>query len=266
MQPSEQKLQTYVLPTPLKISSAITISSALQSNYTSPGTSSANLRRSSSLHTERNSNCSSIPLPPPNKRSFPQLEKHNSFDLNWNKRAYSGALPSKPIISTRGPLTSKEHLSGVLYRVPVSQLSTSVNLSRSDSPPPVSSLRITELPELPRPPESIVSKVEGSSIVHSAPLVVKTHEHPPNKIPDLATNVASRLPAPLLAVPRSFSIPSSSSKSKPSHMPKLSGSSHIPDQVEEFDSPPLTPLCLSDLKPLSIISQADSTSGKMRGN
>ncbi|KAL8127378.1 uncharacterized protein At2g33490-like isoform X2 [Apium graveolens] len=258
MQPSEQKLQTYVLPTPLKISSAITTNLALQSNYTIP--SSANLRRSSSLYTERNSNFSSIPMPPPNKHSLPQLEKRNSFDLNWNKRAYSGPSPSKPIISTSSPLTSKEHPSGVLSRVPVSQLSTSANLFHSDSPPSISSLRITELHELPRPPDSIVSKVEGSSIVHSAPLVVRNPEHPPNKIPDLAINVASSL-----TVPRSFSTPSSL-KSKPSHMAMLSGSSQIPDQVEEFDSPPLTPLSLSDLKPLSIISQAVSSSGKMRGS
>ncbi|KAK1391899.1 Arfaptin domain/BAR domain containing protein [Heracleum sosnowskyi] len=266
MQASVPKLQTYVLPTPAKISSAITTSSALQSSYTSLRSSSTNLRNSSPLRTERNSNCSSIPLPPPDRRSFPQLKKHNSFDLNLNKRAYSGPSPSKPILSTSGPLTSEEHLSGLLCQVPVSQLSTSANLSRSASTPPVSSRRITELRELPRPPDSIALKMESSSIAHSVPLVVRNHEHPPsNKIPKLTTNIASRLPSPALTVPRSFSVPSSSSKAKPSHMAKMSGPSQIPYQVEEFTSPPLTPLSLSDMKPLSKISKAVSSSGKMRG-
>ncbi|WOG99651.1 hypothetical protein DCAR_0519005 [Daucus carota subsp. sativus] len=261
--PSVQKLQTYVLPTPAraKILSAITTRSGLQSSSTSLSTSSTNLRHSFPLHTERNSNSSPIPPPPPDRCSFTQFERHNSFDLNRNKRqAYSDPIPSKPIVSTSGPLTSKELPSGLLSRIPVSQLSTSANVSYSASPAPVSSPRITELHELPRPPDSIALKtLNSSSIAHSAPLAVRNHEHPPsNKSPKLASNIASRLLASPLIVPRSFSMPARSSKAKPFDM----GASQILDQVEDFTSPPLSPISISDMKPLSSISKQSPVLGK----
>ncbi|KAK1361256.1 Arfaptin homology (AH) domain/BAR domain protein [Heracleum sosnowskyi] len=272
VQPSAQKSHTYVLPTPApaKNSSSSTSSSGPQSGSAGLSTNTTNLRHSSPLRPEKHesSNSSSVPLPPPaTRRTFAQFEKHNSFDLNRNKRqAYSGPIPSKPILSTSGPLTSKEHPLVLLPRVPVSLLSTSPNASRSASPPPLSSPRISELHELPRPPGNIASKTATSSgIGHSAPLVSRNDHSSTNRNPKLAPNVATPLPAPPLTVPRSFSIPSSSLKAQASHMAKLLEPSQIPDRVEDFTSPPLTPISLSDMKPLSTFSEAASNYGQPRG-
>lgn len=193
--------------------------------------------------------------------------ENGMIDLNRNKRqAYSGPIPSKPILSTSGPLTSKETPHVLLSRVPVSLLSTSPNASRSASPPPVSPPIISELHELPRPPSSIAPKTATSSgIGHSAPLVRNEHSFT-NRNPKLASNVATPLPAPPLTVPRSFSIPSSSLKAKASHMATLVEPSRIPNQVEDFTSPPLTPITLSDMKPVASVSEAVSNFGQARGN
>ncbi|XP_017247786.1 uncharacterized protein At2g33490 [Daucus carota subsp. sativus] len=270
VQTSDKKFHTYVLPTPApaKTSSSSTTSSGPPSSSASLSTNTTNMRHSSPLRPEKheNNSNSSIPLPPPATRRS-QFEKHNSFDLNRNKRqAYSGPIPSKPILSTSGPLTSKEVPSALLTRVPVSHLSTSPNASRSASPPPVSSPRISELHELPRPPGSIASKTSTSSGTgHSAPLIMRNENSFTNRNPKLASNVATPLPAPPLTVPRSYSIPSSILKAKASHMTKLLEPSRIPDQVEDFTSPPLTPISLSDIKPISTVSEAVSNYGQARG-
>lgn len=148
------------------------------------------------------------------------------FDSKVAKRqAYSGPLlPTKgfsgKISTTSGPISSTE-------------------LPRSVSPPPLSSPRISELHELPRPPPGFlpVSKPAGGLTGHSGPLFSKARERsPPSKSP-----VASPLPPPPLVVPRSFSIHSSN----PSAM---ESPQRIGRRTEHVASPPLTPILLSNFK------------------
>lgn len=143
----------------------------------------------------------SIQLPTPS---------HTGFDKNKSakRQAYSGPLPppkqfSGKIASTSGPLSSTE-------------------VPRSVSPMPLSSPKISELHELPRPPGGLQpSKPAGSSGGasggYSGPLAV-------------------RLPPPQLIVPRSFSVHSTNR------------SPQITVGPQEVFSPPLTPISLLNMK------------------
>ncbi|KAL4577078.1 hypothetical protein LXL04_013180 [Taraxacum kok-saghyz] len=151
-----------------------------------------------------------IQLPPPS-------HSRTTFDSKVAKRqAYSGPLlPTKPfssrISSASGPISSSE-------------------LPRSVSPTGLSSPRISELHELPRPPSGCVKPGGGVNVTGlSGPLFIKKQERsPPSKSP-----VGSPLPPPPLVVPRSFSIHSSN----PSAM-----------ESPRVSSPPLTPILLSNFK------------------
>ncbi|KAJ9564215.1 hypothetical protein OSB04_000181 [Centaurea solstitialis] len=182
---------------------------------------SASTSKAQSMIKDVNNINPSIQLPAPSagRFSFSQRDTHMRSDGEVGKRqSYSGPLPpskqfSFKIASNSGPIASTE-LPQPPFRVPVSQPS---NISRSASPPPISSPKISELHELPRPPSSIAfSKpvvFSGGLTGHSAPLFSKNQEiSPPNKRAMLTSTSASPLPPPPLIVPRSFSIPSSSNQ------------------------------------------------------
>lgn len=180
-----------------------------------------------------------------------EKDVNTKFDGKAAKRqAYSGPLPPSKTFS--GKMSSSW--------VPVSQ-----NASRSVSPPPLSSPKISELHELPRPPTSMTFKPVASSssglIGHSAPLFFKNKETsppPPNKRPILTSTAASPLPPPPLVVSRSFSIPASNQRAMAAvaalHVPKLKlmESTQPSGQV---GSPPLTPASLANMKMLSTVSE-----------
>ncbi|KVI09259.1 hypothetical protein Ccrd_012369 [Cynara cardunculus var. scolymus] len=176
----------------------------------------------------------SIQLPSPSGERF-RRDTHSAFDSKVDKRqAYSGPLPpTKPfsgkIAPTNGPVSSTE--------LPL--------MRRSVSPQPLSSPKINELHELPRPPSSLsFSKPGVSPGGASAPSFFKNQDI--NKTPSAAAAAASPLPPPPLVVPRSFSIHSSN----PSAMvPKRIESPQITvGKREEVSSPPLSPILLSNRK------------------
>ncbi|KAK9052287.1 hypothetical protein SSX86_028916 [Deinandra increscens subsp. villosa] len=147
---------------------------------------------------------SSTQLPPPStgRFSFSQRDKYNrSNSIETAKRqSYSGPLPPSKQFSFKfasnnsGPITSSE-LPQPRSRVPFSQ----PNLQCSASPPPLSSPKISELHELPRPPPSnnlALSKpvaISGGFIGHSAPLLLKGQEICP---PNNRAMLSSTLPLP----------------------------------------------------------------------
>lgn len=182
-----------------------------------------------------------------------------------DKLAFSGPLTSKPlsakpVLSSSGPITSSELpqlVSGLLTRVQIPQPPSSPpKVSPSASPPIASSPKISELHELPRPPSAFASKPVSSSSGHSAPLAFRNQElSPKNKGPTGAFSSASPLPTPPLTIPRSFSIPSINQRAAALHV--ASG------KAEEVSSPPLTPIALSHMRPLSTVSAVASHSGKI---
>ncbi|KAM2203709.1 hypothetical protein ACFX1S_023442 [Malus domestica] len=293
-----RKSNTYVLPTPIDpkgLSSSRTSSAVPE---TRPGRRNPNLWHSSPLEEkdpgddnlprpnfsktplvqkESNVSSTSTQLPPPLEgRVLPQLDTLNTSDTNKTKRdAFSGPIPSKsssskPLLYDSGPIASTEPpqlVSGMLSRLPNPQPS-SPKVSPCPSPPLVSSPKISELHELPRPPgnSSAAKPTKSSGFVgHSAPLVFRNQEHSmPNKNPSVASNAASPLPAPPLIVPRSFSIPSGSQRAMAVHVARHLESPQVPGKAEEVDSPPLTPISLSKLKLVSNVSEVASHSSPIR--
>ncbi|KAM7509300.1 hypothetical protein LguiA_019753 [Lonicera macranthoides] len=269
MQPSARKFHTYVLPTPVDSKSSASKASSFlpQSTHTNTITEKQerdftddNLSASVVSKAQPISNNSSTQLPPPlsEGHSLSPRDTHNPFDTKKNKRqAFSGPLASKPwsskpFLSASGPITSTEP----------PQL-----VSRSASPPPVSSPKISELHELPRPPPGgLASKSTSSGAIgHSAPLGFRNQEVSPTKRnPPLALPSAFTLPVPPLTVPRSFSIPSSNQRAMAVHVAKLLESPQIPDKADVV-SPPLTPISLSNMMSLSSVSEVTSNSGQIRG-
>ncbi|XP_028780236.1 uncharacterized protein At2g33490-like [Neltuma alba] len=169
------------------------------------------------------------------------------------RQAFSGPLPSKPLSIKPAlcvsPLVSTDSASGVLSRLPLPQLS-SPKASPSASPPLVSSPGVSEVHELPRPPDSQPGRpMKPYQIGHSAPFGLRNQEHSAtNRLPSFASSAASPLPTPPLLVPRSFSIPSSSQRGRTFHAVELLDAPQVPQRAKEIASPPLTPLSLSDIK------------------
>lgn len=204
----------------------------------------------------------SSPLEQRKQEARPALElkdgKHNGLsqlpppltvgpvsDIEKSKRqAFSGPLMSKPVmkkpvLSASGPISSSELpqlVSGIVSRS--TQPSSSPKVSPNASPPLVSSPRISELHELPRPPGNKPTKSYG----YSAPLVFRNQESSTaRRIP----STASPLPAPPVIVSRSFSIPSSSQRAMGFNVAKILEPPRFSSTAREASSPPLTPLSLS---------------------
>ncbi|KAL5581424.1 hypothetical protein UlMin_013866 [Ulmus minor] len=224
------------------------------------------------LVLKENSAKTSSQLPPPLAEGLaqPQLDMVNTSETRRIKRqAFSGPLTSKPsstkpVLSVSGPIASSELpqlVSGTASRVTMPQPSSSPKVSPSASPPLASSPKISELHELPRPPGSLAAKASKShGFGHSAPLVSRNQEHnATNRI-----NMASPLPIPPLIVPRSYSIPSSSQREMALHVAKHFESPQVPNKVEDVDSPPLTPISLSNIKPVPTVSDVTSQSSPIQ--
>ncbi|XP_059450088.1 uncharacterized protein At2g33490 isoform X2 [Corylus avellana] len=304
MQPSApRKPNAYVLPTPVDAkgsSSSRTSSQVPRSRPSGPthnlwhsspledkkhekdsgdgNLSGPTVSKSQSVLKESNINNTSTPLPPPlaGGVSRPQLDTFNASDTKKIKRyAFSGPLSSKagstkPLLSASGPIAPIElpqSVSGMLSRLPNPQPSSSPKVSPSASPPLVSSPRISELHELPRPPGNLASKAAKSPALlgHSAPLAFRNQElSAMNKIPLEASSAGSPLPTP--PFPRSFSIPSSSQRAMAIHVGKLLDSPLAPDKAEDVASPPLTPISLSNIKPASTVNEMSSQAGQFGVN
>ncbi|KAL6960380.1 hypothetical protein U1Q18_038145 [Sarracenia purpurea var. burkii] len=302
---SARKFHSYVLPTPVEAkssSSAKTNSSVPQLKPTTYGGGTQSLWHSTPQEPEKHekdftddnlsvptiskaqlkpkesiSNNLSVQVLPSSAHglSLPQYDPHNAYDTKKVKRqAFSGPLTSnllstRPALSSSGPITSPELpqlVSGLISRVPTQPPSSSPKVSPSASPPIASSPKISELHELPRPPGGLASKPVSSSSGHSAPLVFRNQEFSPtNKNYVGPFSNVCRLPTPPLTIPRSFSIPSSNQRSMTLPVAKLLESTQLPQKAEEVASPPLTPISLSNVKPLSTVSEVASHSGQIEG-
>ncbi|XP_034684682.1 uncharacterized protein At2g33490-like isoform X3 [Vitis riparia] len=297
---STRKLRTYVLPTPDDTKSSAPTRSDSPDSRPIPTSLSGrphNLWHSSPLEPkyekilgddkvfestamnaqsvlkESNTNHASSGLPPPLVDGLPFRMINSSVvsDTKKVKRyAFSGPLTrnpwsTKPGLSASDPLvsvTQPQLFSGPLLRSQMPHLSSSSSPPRVSpiASPFLSSPKINELHELPRPPSSLTLKPSrpSSLIGHSAPLVASgPNLSATNKL--VVSSTASRLPLPLQAVPRSFSTPSSGQKLK---IPRVSGPSEAPqnsEMAENVTSPPLTPISLSNIQPASTSSVNDTS-------
>ncbi|PIA26015.1 hypothetical protein AQUCO_10000001v1 [Aquilegia coerulea] len=295
-QPGSRKFHTYVLPTPVgtKSSNPAGLSNAasrpretgLSYNlwHSSPldpkghekdfrddkMLGAPNLKVQSVLK-ESNINTASVRLPPPlgEGLSLPHYDPRTADSKKIKRHAFSGPLTSKPwstkpVSSGSGPILPElpQLLSGTFSRVAVPS-SSPPKVSPCASPPPISSPKISELHELPRPPVSSASTRPSGLVGHSAPLVPRSQERA--KMHLTTSNTASPLPIPPLTVPRSFSIPSSSQRAKALHVAKILEGSQNPERAEDVASPPLTPISLATIKPVSTPSEEVTPSSQTKG-
>ncbi|XP_073041848.1 uncharacterized protein At2g33490-like [Primulina eburnea] len=287
MQATVWKLNTHVLPTPAEAKSSRTNTCTPPTSTTLPNKSSKNLWHSSPLDTEKhkkftddhmsahstskslvaveeNSDKHFLPLPRPLNEvaAVPQVDGHGGIDTQKIKRqAFSGPLAPKPSsnklqLFTNGPIGSTEPpqtISGMFSHVtggpppPPSSLNLPHNAAHH---PLLSSPKISELHELPRPPDSLASNPVRSAVAlgHSAPLGNRNREISPTyRNPLRSSKEGSPLPLPRLSISRSFSIRTSSQGAISLHAGKGRQSSQIAQNVE-VASPPLTPIALLNMK------------------
>ncbi|GAB2236078.1 hypothetical protein Droror1_Dr00027813 [Drosera rotundifolia] len=277
LRPPVQKYHAHILPTPVASTSSDSRTSSVPRIRPNVGGQNTNIWFSSPLETklhkrdpkkdssaavsgtvsvyyERSSNEAFSHLPPlPDAQSFRLSDTLDASDHKKMKRyAFSGPLTGndqsiKPGSASGAPVPlefSKLETSSVSQSLLPQQPSASKvspNASPTLSPP-----RLTELYELPRPPSTVSRSVMISgSIGHSAPLVPRNAE-PSITHRNLAvvSNSASPLPAPPLALPRSFSIPSRRRTTASLEVSKLVESSGPPEKNDSTSSPPLTPISL----------------------
>ncbi|EOY02886.1 Hydroxyproline-rich glycoprotein family protein [Theobroma cacao] len=302
LQSSTRKSNTYVLPTPNDSKSALssrTISPIPPTRptnvagrphnlwHSSPleqkkhekdsgdGQSEFTIWKSESVFKECNSSNTSTQLPPPLSEGPVPTQLDTSSEVKKIKRkAVSGPLTSKQLptkpLSATGPIPSAElpHLASAAFsHLPIPQPLSPPKVSPSASPPLVSSPRINELHELPRPPGSSAAKPAKSPalIGHSAPLVSRNHEVSTSNIPSLTSSGASPLPTPPLVVPRSFSIPSSNQRAMAIHVSRLLETPQVSEKDGDVASPPLTPISIGNIKTIPGVSEVASHSGQIRG-
>lgn len=304
---STTKSSTYVLPTPAGVKSSVpsrTSGSDLQTGSASHGVRAHSLWHSSPLEQKKHekdygdeclpgaavvktrsgfkegkTTSSSTQLPPPlvEGHSLPHPDTSNFSDTKKIKRqAFSGPLNNKSsstkhVIPASGPLTSSEFSQNIPGRVSWAAISSSPpKVSPSTSPPLVSSPRISELHELPRPPGYLAAAKPTKSAIsgHSAPLGPRTQDFSETyKIASPAPSTASPLPTPPLTVPRSFSIPSSGQRAMSLQVGQLFDLRHQnPDMIREVASPPLTPISLASINRIATISEVNSNPGQITGD
>lgn len=240
-----RKFHTYVLPTPadLKNSSPTVTPFSFNQSKTN-GNLPTQMSYSSPLNSQRSPEG-------PTKLQDSNISRSNPSEYLYSHQFTSSSIPEAKKIRRHafsGPITGKSW-SGKPFVASSGFPKVEDPTGRSKlSHTPLSlrsTLRISELHELPRPPNSSAQAVSppSTSVGHSAPLVSKAQEiRVARKGFPLASETASPLPAPPPAVLRSFSIPYRGRRA-PFGMPdKALEAPRISDMDEEVDSPPLTPL------------------------
>ncbi|XP_027348957.1 uncharacterized protein At2g33490-like isoform X2 [Abrus precatorius] len=282
MRPSlSRKFSSYVLPTPVDAKSSTSSGSnnpklsKMQTNLNEP---TKNLRHSSPLEQkkhekdigdefsgptvrsaqsvlkESNKTTTSTRLPPPLVDSLLSANRDyvSAYSKKIKRHAFSGPLTSNPWPSKPVSAESVQLFSGPLLPTPIPQPpSSSPKVSPSASPTLMSSPKISELHELPRPPTSFPSNSRLLGLVgHSGPLVSRGPKvSAANNL--VAPSAASPLPIPPQGMARSFSIPSSGARVAALHGSRTLESSHRSSISEDITSPPLTPIALSSSRPSS---------------
>ncbi|KAE9454803.1 hypothetical protein C3L33_13319, partial [Rhododendron williamsianum] len=217
-----------------------------------------------SVLRESNNNRNSTVLPPPLTEEL-SSKKHDQSVTSDAKKirryAFSGPLtgkswPNHHGLSASGPIASTGPpmlFSGPILRTPMPPpVSSPPKLSPNASPTFVSSPKISELHELPRPPANNKAPKFASGplnkIGYSGPLVSNRQENLSANI--LVSSRASPLPTPPQTFPRSFSIPSRGQSGNISVSAPL-GAPQPLKMAEEIESPTLTPISLSNSQPES---------------
>ncbi|XP_073031038.1 uncharacterized protein At2g33490-like isoform X3 [Primulina eburnea] len=189
------------------------------------------------------------PLPPPLsegllfKQDDPSIA---SYAKKVKRQAFSGPLTDKPWtasgpnLSASGPIASSRYpppFSGSLLRTPFPLPASTPKFSSRATPTFVSSPKISELHELPRPPSHLAPKRTADRITHSGPIMSKRYELSNARL--VTTSAASAHPMPPLTLPRSYSIPAGGSMEMALRVP-LEGSQN--SKITDVSSPPLTPV------------------------
>lgn len=275
---STRKFHTYVLPTPADTKGSVSggpgnpVPNAIQTihqqnlwRHSSPleprkydklvgdeNMSGHGAAKTQSVLKESNTNTASTQLPPPLSDGLP---RHSPAAASYAKKikrlAFSGPLIGKPSANKSVPVENPQLFSGPLLRNPMPQpLSSSPKVSPVASPTFISSPKINELHELPRPPISSTYKSSRPSglVGHSAPLVSKS-QGLSTATKTVVRSTASPLPMPpLQTITRSFSIPSRSPRETDTlfHESKPLETSESSAMALDTTSPPLTPLTLSN--------------------
>ncbi|XP_074565579.1 uncharacterized protein At2g33490-like [Curcuma longa] len=283
---STKKYHTYVLPTPLdekkssltgfdKTISASRVetttgfrrqlwySSPLKPNM--PGKDSTDLQLPSPIKLPKahsllkeNINSGQLRIPPlPEELSMSQFAINASDAKKIKRQAFSGPLtghlPSnKPSVFSAFPTRT------------IAPQPSMAQKSQNASPPPISSPKINELHELPRPPVGSKQSAKPSSLVgHSGPLMYRCNEfRATSKLPLRSSQTASPLPTPPSAMARSFSIPSSSQRSPSVAVSELLEVPTNQNMTADISSPPLTPILLTPSQPPSRSSESVSQTSK----
>ncbi|PPD70373.1 hypothetical protein GOBAR_DD32751 [Gossypium barbadense] len=204
---------------------------------------------------------SSTQLPPPlaDKVLLSRVSPAAASDSKKSKRqAFSGPLTSKQWPSKPVSVEHPQLFSGPILRSPMSQLqAASPKVSPNASPPFVSSPKISELHELPRPPATSTSKSSRplGLVGFSGPLMPRGQVlSATNK--SAVSRAASPLPQPPDVVTRSFSIPSRDHRVMSLPVFKPLETAIVSGMSQDVASPPLTPISLAQIQPSSTSSKS----------
>ncbi|XP_064967173.1 uncharacterized protein At2g33490-like isoform X1 [Musa acuminata AAA Group] len=246
MQPlSTERFYTYALPTPVNVKSSTSTgptNSISASGVENKGVCPTQLWHSSPLQPNfLGNNYRDVELPSPTSLPIKQsvfkesktvgspirmpsacteggmsqlITSNTSDSKKIGRQVFSGPLtstplPSKPASFTNNSMSSVEHLAGVPAKP------TSITTPKLSVPPPVTSPRINELHELPRPPIGCRKHLGSFNLIgHSAPLVPRGQGvNAISKQVPISSCIATPLPEPPGVMVRSFSIPSNGRKS-----------------------------------------------------
>lgn len=281
MRPSlSRKFSSYVLPTPVDAKSSVSSGSNNPVSKTKAGMneptknlwhsspleqkkyekthgdefSGPSIRNAQSVLKDSNNNTASTRLPPPLVDGLLSSNRDDisAYSKKIKRYAFSGPLTSNPWPTKAVSVESIELFSGPILPTPIPQPpSSSPKVSPSASPTLMSSPKISELHELPRPPTNYPSNSGLLGLVgHSGPLVSRGQKvSAANNL--VASNAASPLPMPPQAMARSFSIPSSGARVAALDGSRALESSHRSSISEDIASPPLTPIALPPNQPSS---------------
>ncbi|KAL6567924.1 hypothetical protein OROGR_001592 [Orobanche gracilis] len=205
-----------------------------------------------SVLKESNNTAKPSSLPPPLSKtlSFKQLDPNlASYAKNVKRQAFSGPLtgkpwPNNPHVTANVSSAFLLPYSGSLLRTPLPRPTSTPKLSSCTF---VSSPKISELHELPRPPSRTAARRPSNHGAHSGPLISKTHELSTSSILTASVAAASALPVPPLTLSRSYSIPAGGPMDVALRFP-LEASQNSELAAEHISSLPLTSVSLPNVQ------------------
>lgn len=267
MRSPSQKFSSYVLPTPKDTKAPASANDdAVPRNYRLSSLNTPNMWHSSPLQRNKyekivdnfsepitvrtqsvlkesndNRKFSRFSNPVTEGLSPPRQDPRGSSDYKKIRRqAFSGPLtaepwPYKPNLSSSGPITGgyPRPFSGPILRNPMTRPASAPKLSSRLSNSFVSSPKISELHELPRPPSHLA--VPPHRVVHSGPLVSASSLSGANKT--VMPTALSALPVPSKVISRSYSIPARSQMEATPHVPAPLETPDSMKMAEEISTP-----------------------------